>query len=84
MAQADLTADITRRASEPQGPPPQQAKKTSWTRMVLLILGAVLFLFPFYYMFIASLQAVTCQHDDVTCRTSNPGKHKPESIGGRE
>ena len=57
MAQADLTADITRRASEPQGPPPQQAKKTSWPRMVLLILGAVLFLFPFYYMFIASLQA---------------------------
>jgi multiple sugar transport system permease protein len=57
MAQADLTADITRRASEPQGPPPQLAKKTSWPRMGLLILGAVLFLFPFYYMFIASLQA---------------------------
>jgi len=57
MAQADLTADITRRASEPQGPPPQAARKTSWPRMLLLILGAVLFLFPFYYMFIASLQA---------------------------
>ena len=36
---------------------PEQTKKASWPRMVLLILGAVLFLFPFYYMFIASLQA---------------------------
>ena len=57
MAQAAFTSDVTRRASKPQGPPPQQTKKTSWLRMVLLILGAVLFLFPFYYMFIASLQA---------------------------
>ena len=57
MAQAAFTSDVTRRASKPQGPPPQEAKKTSWPRMVLLILGAVLFLFPFYYMFIASLQA---------------------------
>jgi multiple sugar transport system permease protein len=57
MAQAALTSDITRRASDPQGPPPQDKKKTSWPRMVLLILGAVLFLFPFYYIFIASLQA---------------------------
>ena len=57
MAQAAFTSDVTRRASEPQGPPPQQAKKISWTRMVLLALGALLFLFPFYYMFIASLQA---------------------------
>jgi multiple sugar transport system permease protein len=57
MAQADLTAEITRRASEPLGPPPQETQKTSWLRMVLLVLGAVLFLFPFYYMFIASLQA---------------------------
>jgi len=31
---------------------------------------------------IASLQAVTCQHDDVTCRTSNLDKHKPERIWG--
>jgi multiple sugar transport system permease protein len=57
MAQAAFTSDVTRRASEPEGPPPQRAKKVSWLRMVLLILGAVLFLFPFYYMFIASLQA---------------------------
>ncbi len=57
MAQATFTSDVTRRASEPQGPPPQQTKKTSWLRMVLLALGALLFLFPFYYMFIASLQA---------------------------
>ena len=57
MAQATFTSDMTRRASEPQGPPPQQTKKTSWLRMVLLALGALLFLFPFYYMFIASLQA---------------------------
>jgi multiple sugar transport system permease protein len=56
MAQATFTSDMTRRASEPQGPPPQQTKKTSWPRMVLLVLGALLFLFPFYYMFIASLQ----------------------------
>jgi multiple sugar transport system permease protein len=58
MAQAALTSDITRRASDAQGPPPQDKKKTSWPRMVLLVLGALLFLFPFYYMFIASLQAV--------------------------
>jgi multiple sugar transport system permease protein len=57
MAQAALTSDITRRASDAQGPPPQDKKKTSWPRMVLLVLGALLFLFPFYYMFIASLQA---------------------------
>ena len=57
MAQAAFTSDVTRRASKPDGPPPQQTKKVSWLRMVLLILGAVLFLFPFYYMFIASLQA---------------------------
>jgi multiple sugar transport system permease protein len=57
MAQATFTSDMTRRASEPQGPPPQQKQKTSWLRMVLLALGALLFLFPFYYMFIASLQA---------------------------
>ena len=57
MAQAAFTSDVTRRASKPDGPPPQQTKKVSWPRMVLLILGAVLFLFPFYYMFIASLQA---------------------------
>jgi len=57
MAQATFTSDMTRRASGPQGPPPQQTKKTSWLRMVLLALGALLFLFPFYYMFIASLQA---------------------------
>jgi multiple sugar transport system permease protein len=56
MAQATFTSDMTRRASEPQGPPPQETKKTSWPRMVLLVLGALLFLFPFYYMFIASLQ----------------------------
>jgi multiple sugar transport system permease protein len=56
MAQATFTSDMTRRASEPQGPPPQQKQKTSWLRMVLLALGALLFLFPFYYMFIASLQ----------------------------
>ena len=57
MAQAAFTSDVTRRASKPQGPPPPETQKTSWLRMVLLILGAVLFLFPFYYMFIASLQA---------------------------
>jgi multiple sugar transport system permease protein len=57
MAQATFTSDVTRRASEPHGPPPQQTQKTSWLRMVLLALGALLFLFPFYYMFIASLQA---------------------------
>ena len=57
MAQAAFTSDVTRRASKPDGPPPEQKKKVSWPRMVLLILGAVLFLFPFYYMFIASLQA---------------------------
>jgi multiple sugar transport system permease protein len=57
MAQAAFTSDVTRRASKPQGPPPPETQKISWLRMVLLILGAVLFLFPFYYMFIASLQA---------------------------
>ena len=57
MAQATSTADVARRASKPRGPPPAETQKTSWPRMVLLVLGAVLFLFPFYYMLIASLQA---------------------------
>ena len=33
-----------------------QPRSRSWPRMVLLTLGAVLFLFPFYYMVVASLQ----------------------------
>ena len=57
MAQATSTADVARRAPDPTpGAPKQQRQKISWPRMVLLALGAVLFLFPFYYMFIASLQ----------------------------
>src|SRR6478735_1011924 len=57
MAQATFTSDMTRRASEPPGPPPQQKQKISWPRMVLLALGALLFLFPCCSRFIASLQA---------------------------
>ena len=34
----------------------KQPRSRSWPRMVLLALGAVLFLFPFYYMVVASLQ----------------------------
>ena len=57
MAQATSTADVAREAPDPTpAPPKQQREKISWPRMLLLALGAVLFLFPFYYMFIGSLQ----------------------------
>jgi multiple sugar transport system permease protein len=57
MAPATSTADVAREAPNPTpGPPKQESQKISWPRMVLLAVGAVLFLFPFYYMFIASLQ----------------------------
>ena len=35
---------------------PHKRKARSWPRMVVLIIGAVAFLFPFYYMVIGSLQ----------------------------
>ena len=33
------------------------SRTRTWPRMVLLVIGAVVFLFPFYYMVIGSLQA---------------------------
>ncbi len=57
MALATSHADVVDDAPEPTpGAPKEQRQKTSWPRMVLLVLGAVLFLFPFYYMLIASFQ----------------------------
>ena len=35
----------------------RQARSRSWPRAVLLIIGAAVFLFPFYYMLIGSLQS---------------------------
>ena len=48
------TADVARRGVRRRSArrPEQQRQKVSWPRMVLLALGAVLFLFPFYYMVI--------------------------------
>ena len=57
MAQATSNAETVR--DSPDTAPRaagQQPRSRSWLRMVLLALGAVLFLFPFYYMLIASLQ----------------------------
>ena len=57
MTLATSPADVVDDAPEPTpGAPKEQRQKTSWPRMVLLVLGAVLFLFPFYYMLIASFQ----------------------------
>lgn len=35
----------------------RQPRSRSWPRVVVLVLGAAVFLFPFYYMFIGSLQS---------------------------
>jgi multiple sugar transport system permease protein len=57
MALVTSHADVVRDAPDPTpGPPKPQRQKVSWPRMLLLVLGALLFLFPFYYMLIASLQ----------------------------
>ncbi len=46
---------------DPPDPAPRTADRQpgsrSWPRVVLLVLGAVVFLFPFYYMLIGSLQS---------------------------
>ena len=46
------------------GPPPLSAaapkkKKSQWLRFTLFTIGAVIFLFPFYYMVVGSFQAVS-------------------------
>lgn len=50
MARANSRTDAAVGAEE------QQPRSRSWPRIALLALGAVVFLFPFYYMVIASLQ----------------------------
>jgi multiple sugar transport system permease protein len=50
MARAKSRGDAAAGAEE------QQPRSRSWPRIVVLALGAVVFLFPFYYMVIASLQ----------------------------
>jgi multiple sugar transport system permease protein len=39
-----------------EGVPPVRRRSRSWLRIVVLVLGAVVFLFPFYYMLVGSLQ----------------------------
>jgi multiple sugar transport system permease protein len=39
------------------GPPAGKRKPRSWPSLVVLLLGALVFLFPFYYMVVGSLQA---------------------------
>jgi len=39
------------------GPPAGRRKPRSWPSLLVLLLGAVVFLFPFYYMVVGSLQA---------------------------
>jgi multiple sugar transport system permease protein len=42
---------------ETQGPPGHRKRRsTSWVRLLALLLGAVVFLFPFYYMVVSALQ----------------------------
>ena len=56
MAQA-TAHEAAIRDDSGQGPgAPQEKRARSWPRTILLALGALLFLFPFYYMLIASLQ----------------------------
>ncbi len=50
MARANSRTDAA------AGDEEQQPRSRSWPRIALLALGAVVFLFPFYYMVIASLQ----------------------------
>ena len=54
MAQA--TAHEAIREESGSASAPQEKRSRSWPRTLLLVLGALLFLFPFYYMLIASLQ----------------------------
>jgi multiple sugar transport system permease protein len=56
MAQATANEAAAQEGPAPTRAAGQRTRSRSWPRMVLLALGAVLFLFPFYYMFIASLQ----------------------------
>jgi multiple sugar transport system permease protein len=56
MAQATANEAAVQEGPAPTRAAGQRTRSRSWPRMVLLALGAVLFLFPFYYMFIASLQ----------------------------
>ena len=57
MTQATLSAPAAQDAHGPRpGRAERQPRSSRWVRMAVLSLGAVLFLFPFYYMFIASLQ----------------------------
>jgi multiple sugar transport system permease protein len=57
MAQASRTSAVV---DDVRDPTPRAVKSRSrsrsWPRVVVLVLGAVVFLFPFYYMFIGSLQ----------------------------
>jgi multiple sugar transport system permease protein len=52
-------ADVSDRVSTSARTPgiEQRFRSWSWLRVVVLVLGAVVFLFPFYYMLIGSLQS---------------------------
>ena len=57
MAQATSNAETVQDASvRTPGAARQRRRSRSWPRMLLLTVGAVLFLFPFYYMLIGSFQ----------------------------
>ncbi|MCU1537186.1 MAG: sugar transporter permease [Humibacillus sp.] len=63
MATSTPAAPLTPEAAAPNdqrralGAPGEQRRRT-WPRSLLLTIGALIFLFPFYYMAIGSLQAV--------------------------
>jgi multiple sugar transport system permease protein len=53
MMATTTSSDVTTTAPPPR---PRRSGERPWVRLVLLILGAIAFLFPFYYMLIGSLQ----------------------------
>ena len=57
MAQVTVHEAAGREQSNPATEAPKEKQSRSWPRTILLAIGALVFLFPFYYMLIASLQA---------------------------
>ena len=57
MATETLPATLRPRCRGPSATPRGQASGGAGSRMAVLFAGALLFLFPFYYMLIGSLQA---------------------------
>src|SRR5215475_7855772 len=57
MVDVEVSAAQSRRTSGKARPARRKGVRSSWWRLPILCAGAFVFLFPFYYMIIGSLQA---------------------------